>query len=381
MFSTFLYALRGHGVPVGSAEWLRFLLALRRGLITDLAGLHRVGRAILCRTEADFDKFDIAFAEVFDGLELPPDLHRRLEEWLSEAADQSAEETPEDGRSLQELWDAFLETLREQRERHDGGNRWIGTGGASPFGHSGRASRGVRVGGPAGGRGAVSIALDRRWEEYRTDRALSVRDFQRALKSLRRLTREGQYELDLDGTVRKTCENAGDIDLVERRARENQVHVVLLMDAGGSMAPHYERVSRLFTAAEGLAHFKSFTSYTFHNCVYGWLYDDIEEGRRVRTTEVLANLGARHRLVFVGDASMAPYELFSPFGWPIDDALAGIDWLRRFKRQCPASVWLNPDAQRWWNHPTVRAIGSVFPMFELTIDGLNDAVKKLRAPT
>ena len=146
------------------------------------------------------------------------------------------------------------------------------------------------------------------------------------------------------------------------------------------MAPHYERVSRLFTAAEGLSHFRSFTTYTFHNCVYGWLYDDIEEGRRVRTVDVLATLGPRHRLVFVGDASMAPYELFSPFGWPVDDALPGIDWLRRFKRACSASVWLNPDPPRWWNHPTVRAIGAVFPMFELTVDGLSDAVKRLRAP-
>ncbi|MFT4621998.1 MAG: hypothetical protein ACI8PZ_000650 [Myxococcota bacterium] len=380
MFTTFLYALRGHGLPVGTSEWLVFLRAMRSGLATDLNGMYRLARSLLCRTEADFDKFDLAFAEVFEGLELPPDLLAKLQDWLATAAEMQEGASAAEERSLQELWDAFMETLREQEERHDGGNRWIGTAGTSPFGHSGRAAKGIRVGGPGGGRSAVSVASERRWQEYRTDRTLAVRDMHVALKSLRKLLREGRWELDLDATIRRTCDNAGDIEIVESRARENQVHLVLLMDAGGSMTPHYEQVSRLFTAAEGIKTFKSFTSYTFHNCVYGWLFEDIEEGKRIPTCDVLARLGPRHRLVFVGDASMAPYELFSPYGWPMDEAVPGLEWLQRFRRRCPASVWLNPDPPRWWNHPTVRAIGGVFPMFELSVDGLSTAVNRLRAP-
>jgi len=153
------------------------------------------------------------------------------------------------------------------------------------------------------------------------------------------------------------------------------------MDAGGSMAPHYERVSNLFSAADSLKTFKSFRAYSFHNCVYGWLYRDIERMDRVRTEQVLEELTPKHRLLFVGDASMAPYELFSTYGWPASrDQLAGIDWLRRFRQRCRASVWLNPDPQRYWRHPTVSAIGEVFPMYELTLDGIRDAVKTLRAP-
>jgi hypothetical protein len=207
-----------------------------------------------------------------------------------------------------------------------------------------------------------------------------VRDFKVALRALRRLERQGDWELDLDETIRETCYNAGDIELVERRARRNQVHLRLLMDAGGSMAPHYESVNRLFSAANGLKTFKTFKAYAFHNCVYGWLYNDISQLDRVSTESVLADLGPRHRMIFVGDASMAPYELFNAFGWPKDGAVAGLEWLERFRRKCPGAIWLNPDPERYWDHPTVSAIGRVFPMYPLTIEGMRRAVRKLRAP-
>jgi uncharacterized protein with von Willebrand factor type A (vWA) domain len=222
--------------------------------------------------------------------------------------------------------------------------------------------------------------MERRWAAYRADQTLDVRDLQVALRALRALKREGPTELDLDLTIRKTCDNAGDIDLVERPARKNQVHLVLLMDAGGSMAPHAARVAQLFTAASRLHTFRSFTSYSFHNCVYDRLYTDIEALERVPTAKVLEELTPRHRLVFVGDASMAPYELFSAYGWPGEGGRPGIEWLKRFRERCKASVWLNPDPARWWPHPTISAIGRVFPMYELTVDGLRRAVRKLRAP-
>ncbi|MEZ4241166.1 MAG: VWA domain-containing protein [Myxococcota bacterium] len=341
--------------------------------------LYAVGRALLCRSEADFDRYDLAFAAAFRDAVLTPELREKLEAWLRNA--QRAEgERVEPSIADQDLWRELMERLREQTERHDGGNRWVGTGGTSPFGHGGRAARGIRVGGEGGGRSAVGMALERAWEGYRTDRTIDVRDFEVALRSLRKLVREGDTELDLDETIERTAKNAGEIEIVERRARTNQVHLVLMMDAGGSMSPHHETVSRLFSAATRTRGFKSFTAYSFHNCVYGTLYRDIEQLDRVPTEKVLGTLGPRHRIILVGDASMAPYELFSAYSWPGHDRLAGIDWLRRLRARAPSSVWLNPDPRRYWDHPTVSAIGGLFPMFELTVAGIRDAVRRLRLP-
>lgn len=380
MFTPLLYLLRAEGVPVGSGTWLAFLDAIQRGVIGDLDGLYAVGRAILCRTEADFDGFDLAFAAAFKDAALDPEVRARLEAWLERAKAGEAGERVDPGWSDEELWEELKKRLAEQKERHDGGNHWIGTGGTSPFGHSGRAARGIRLGGPGGGRSAISVATDRQWESYRTDHTLDQRDLQVALRALRRLTREGRYELDLDETIATTARNAGEIDLVERREKENQVHLVLLMDAGGSMAPHARRVEQLFTAASEIKTFRSMTTWMFHNVPYQWLWRDFESRERSPTAEVLAGLTNRHRLLFVGDASMAPYELFSAMGYGDDVRLSGHEWLRRFKERCPASVWLNPDPVNWWDHPTVSAVGSLFPMFELTVDGLRQAVAKLRAP-
>lgn len=381
MFVEFLYELRSAGIPVGLGEWNGLLAALRRGLAATPRELYTIGRALLCRSEADFDRFDVAFARSFRDAELSPELKAKLAEWLAKQVETPKGERVDPGIPDEDLWQTLMERLRQQEGEHNGGNRWVGTGGKSAFGHGGEASRGIRVGGSGGGRSAVQVAMERRWENYRTDRTLNVRDLEVALRELRKLIREGRYELDLDGTIRRTCENAGDIEIVEQRERQNQVHLVLLMDAGGSMAPHAERVSQLFTAADRTQIFKSFTAYSFHNCVYGWLYKDIEQLDRVPTEKVLSNLTPHHRLLFVGDASMAPYELFSVFSWPGGgNQLAGIDWLQRFRARCPASAWLNPDPRRYWEHPTVRAIGSTFEMYELSVDGLRSAVRRLRAP-
>jgi hypothetical protein len=380
LFGELLYATRKAGLVVGTGEYLGLLQAVRAGLIHDIDSLYRLGRSLLCRSEAEFDAWDQAFAHVFEGVALDDTARKDLEQWLDKLVDRPDGDWTQHDWDRDELWQQFMDRLRDQKEEHNGGNHWIGTGGTSPFGHAGRGSQGIRVGGAGGGRQAVSVAMERRWMNYRTDRTLDVRDLQVALRALRSLAREGSWELDLDETIDRTCQNAGDIELVERRQRQNRVHLVLLMDAGGSMAPHYEKVSKLFSAASKVKGFKTFTAYNFHNCVYGWLYKDIEQLDRVRTEHVLEQLGPRHRVVFVGDASMAPYELFQPYGWPSESALAGLEWLRRFRQKCTGSVWINPDPPRYWQHPTVSAIGQVFPMYQLTVDGMRDAVRRLRAP-
>lgn len=387
MFTELLVQLRAHGLPVGLGEWDQLLVALERGIIGTPTELYEVGRALLCRTEADFDRYDVAFARTFQGAALTDELRELLERWLAKAP---RVEGPRVDPAIadRDLWKTLLERLRQQREEHHGGNEWVGTGGTSPFGHSGRAARGIRIGGSGGGRSAVQVAPERRWERYRTDRTIDVRDLEVALRALRKLTREGASELDLRATVRRTADNAGEIELVEQRARVNQVHLVLMMDAGGSMAPYHEQVSRLFSAAARTKGFKSFTAWSFHNCVYGVLdrssTSATDGGRaeleRVPTEKVLAGWGPRHRVILVGDASMAPYELYESYAWPGQDAPAGIDWLKRVRARAPASAWLNPEPRRFWGHPTVSGIGAVFPMFELTVDGLRAAVRKLRAP-
>lgn len=383
MFLRFLWQLRARGLPVDTSSWLGFLDALTHGLAIDLDSMYHLGRAVLCRTEADFDAYDVAFAETFADLAADEALRGKLQQWLEDAIEKASHEVVDPGMTDAELWEQLLDRLRTQKERHDGGNRWVGTGGTSPFGHSGRASRGIRVGGHSSSRSAIAVASERRWAGYSKDKVLDTRDMEVALRALRKLTREGQYELDLDATIERTAQEGGDIMLEERRARENQVRVVLMLDAGGSMQPHADRVDRLFSAAARIRAFRSLDVYTFHNCVYGTLWRDAHDGERLPTHDVIQGLTARHRVIFVGDASMAPYELFGAmgYGWSDEARLPGLEWLRLIRKAAPHSVWLNPDPQRWWEHPTVSAIGAVFPMFPLTVDGLRRAVKKLRAPS
>lgn len=374
-----LYNLRAQGVKVGTGEWLAFLDGLVKGLAGDLDGVYRLGRAVLVHRENDFDAYDLAFSATFRGVELPEDLRGKLAEWLAEVFKEAeGQKLRWEFEDLEALRREFEKRLQEQQEKHQGGDYWIGTGGRSPFGHSGRAEGGVRIGGEGGGGGAVTVADERRWREYRTDLTLDVRDFKVALRALRNFSREGRQKLDLDETIRRTARNAGDIDLAERPERINRMRLVLLMDTGGSMDPHTALVSRLFSAANEMTRsFKTFEAWHFHNVPYRYLYRSYETFDRVPTAEVLDALTPEHRLVWVGDASMAPWELFNS-GWG-DQGPTGYDWITRFARKCPASVWLNPDPERFWDHPTVRAIGAQIRMFPLTVDGLKAAVRKLRA--
>ncbi|HJN78380.1 MAG TPA: VWA domain-containing protein [Myxococcota bacterium] len=380
LFLPLLFNLRAQDLKVGTQEWLAFMRGLGAGLANDLDGVYRLGRSLLVHDETHYDQYDLAFHATFAGVELAPQLKEAFEAWLTNPAlfEEGRAAGKHDFQSFEELMEAFRRTLEEQQSRHQGGNRWVGTGGTSPFGNNGRANMGIRVGGSGGGRSAVRVAGERRWANYRTDASLEVRDFKVALRALRKLAREGEEVLDLDGTVDRTCQNGGDIELFFDKDRTNKVRVVLLMDAGGSMAPYHQLVSRLFTAATELKCFKSLTHYYFHNCVYRWLYRDYENFDRLLTRDVLRELTPQHRLIFVGDASMAPWELFSSYGGFGDPSPPGIEWLRRFSSACPASIWLNPDPKTYWEHPTVRSIGEVFPMFPLSVRGLRDGTRKLR---
>jgi uncharacterized protein len=380
MFALLLFNLRGQGVKVGMGEWLAFLRGVEQGLVADLSGLYQFGRAVMVHSEAQFDAWDLAFQATFEGVELPPALSQQLQDWLREARELTAESKPVD-MDPEALRQLFLQRLKEQKERHDGGNRFIGTGGTSPFGREGAAPGGVQVGG-GGGRSATMVAGERRWTDYRVDRTLDQRDFQVALRALRNLAREGEMELDIDQSIDRTCHNGGEIELSFDRRPENRVHVVLIMDTGGSMSPHTRLVTQLFTAAKEMKGFKSVSAYYFHNAPYGWLYTSFESYQRKPIHELMREWTPRHRVIWVGDASMADYELFTAFGgdpWSgRTSGMSGLDWLRMMQRHNPASIWLNPDPERWWDHPTVNAIRSVFPMYPLTLAGLRDGIRKLR---
>lgn len=384
MFDVLLLNLRAQGIQVGLSEWMSFLQGLQKGLANTPEELYRFGRAVLCHSEAQFDMWDLAFHATFAGVELPPKLSEAMRSWLQDAGapPPELERTPVD-MTPEQLREELMKRLREQKERHDGGPYWVGTRGSSPFGSGGSSEGGIRVG-DGGGRSAVQVAGDRRWADYRVDRRLETRDLQVALRALRNLAREGRYELDVDETIDATAKNAGDIELVERRERQNRVHVVLIMDTGGSMAPHARLVEQVFTAASALDSFKTFQAWQFHNAPYGWLYSDYGKWARKPIPELLRQWTPEHRLVWVGDASMAPYELFQAWGSGAWDgsgqsSLSGLEWLLQIRRRCPASIWLNPDPERYWRHPTVEAIGRIFPMFPLTLSGVRDSVKKLRA--
>jgi hypothetical protein len=282
---------------------------------------------------------------------------------------------------LEELLKEYEKRLKEQKERHDGGDYWIGTGGTSPFGHSGRNPQGILVGGPGGMRSAVRIAEQRFFRNYRDDVTLDIRQIKVALKQLRKLNRTGpEDELDLDRTIDATCKNAGEIEFKWKRPRKNAIKLLLLMDAGGSMEPYAELCSQLFSAANSLSHFKSFKYYYFHNCPYDVLYPDIQQRKGEPIEHLIKVLEPDYKVIFVGDACMASSELMDRFGdiyFHGYQKLSGVDRLRQFKSHFTHCVWLNPEKTVLRSYPTVQVIAKIFPMYDLSLEGLNLAVKKL----
>lgn len=389
MFIDFFYELRDEGVPVGTQEWLLLQDALAKGLHgSSLQRFYHLARCVLVKSEIYFDGFDRAFLKVFEGVEGSLDIEDELLEWLKDPKNfrelTDEERAMLDRLSGDELMRKFLETLAEQTERHDGGGRWVGTGGRSPYGHGGEHPTGIRVGGPGKKRSAMKVAEERRFEDYRTDGTLDIRQTRVALRRLRQLTRNGpQSELDIDGTIDETCKNAGEIEFVFRAERRNDLRLLLLMDVGGTMDPYYEPVSRLLTALHEERGLRAFEAYYFHNCIYEELGRSARLLRResIPTGDLLRRLDSRWKVMIVGDAAMHPAELLEANG-NIDPRRGtptrGLDWLHRIKDHFERAVWLNPEPQtEWIRTQTVGLIERVFPMFHLSVDGIGEAVSAL----
>ncbi len=389
LFLDFFYALREAGLKSTLQEWRMLLECLEAGLHDSrIEGFYHVARACLVKSESDFDTFDLVFARYFEGIEGVVELPAELLEWLADP--KPFEELTDEMRAalehldLDELMRRYRETMAEQTERHDGGSRWIGTGGRSPFGHGGEHPTGLRVGGPGGKGMAMKVAEDRQFADYRTDVTLDTRNVKLALRRLRQLTRsDGPEELDIDGTIDRTCREAGEIEFVFRPRRKNDVRLLLLMDVGGTMDPYFEPVSRLLSALHEERGLRDFKAYYFHNCVYERVF---ETGRLMRsesimTADLLRTYGERWKLMIVGDAAMHPTELESSRGNinpRYETETSGLVWLDRLARHFDRSVWLNPDRPvEWAMSATCRTISSIFPMFHLSVAGLEAGVKGL----
>ena len=386
MLIDFLFELRQRKLPVSTHEWMALMQAMALGLHdSSLDGFYQLCRTLCIKDIALYDAYDEAFLAYFkdvhvDAIKLTDELRAwradpRALECLTEEQRQAFEAL-----DLDKLRALFEQRLKEQKGRHDGGNRWIGTGGTSPFGTGGNNPNAMRVGG-GGGRSAMQVADERRFREYRRDVVLDVRQIDVALRGLRRLGRDGaQDELDLDETIDKTCKNAGEIDVVFRPPRRNRVKVILLMDVGGSMDPHAELMSRLFTAASRTGRFAKFRSYYFHNCVYSAVYEDAQFRKAVPVADLLSGSDRDEKLVLVGDALMHPAELLDPGGVGFlasQNRASGHEWLRRLAAHFRSSAWLNPEPERFWSGTTIEVIASVFAMWPLTLDGLGHAVRYL----
>ncbi len=387
MFVEFLYELRKRKVPVGAQEAVALASALSQGLHeSSLDGFYHVARALLVHSEQHLDDFDLAFGEHFRGIPAKAlEITEELLEWLKDPKPMR-ELTEEERQMLQSLdlesvKQQLKDRLREQRERHDGGNRWIGTGGTSPFGRGGESKNGINIGGSSGkGKGGAMQAADaRKYKPYRSDAALDIRQIEVALRKLRAFAREGtDVELDLDGTIDATARNAGELEVIVRPPRRNNTRVILMMDVGGSMEPYREYVQQLFSAAKRATHWKELRTYFFHNCVYGrvWKSDGFQES--VNLTDLMNECGKHYKLVMLGDALMAPYELLGSAGFGDDDRVSGLEWLVKLRNHFERSVWLNPEPPRGWKGNTIEPIAKVFPMYPLTVEGLGEGVDELR---
>lgn len=399
MFTEFFYTLRRRGLDVSFNEWLTLLEAMELGLHgSQLTGFYELARCVLARSEADFDRFDLAFAEYFRGVEPVDRLPDEFLTWLAEAVD--PRELDRDavdaefggGLDLEQLKKMLAQRLAEQTERHDGGSKWVGTGGTSPFGHGGYNPAGIRIGGPGRHKSAVQVAAERDYRDFRQDAALELRQFQMAFRRLRNLTVKGdgpKDQLMLDETVQATCDNGGFLKLRFDRPRKNDVRLLLLFDSGGSMWSYSRLCARLFHAVHESSHFKELKTYYFHNCVYDDLFTTPECWYRESedTKGVLRGLNASWKILFVGDGAMAPGELLSR-GGSLDYYRAnqetGITWLRRFAEKTNHIAWLNPIPQERWETArgsrTIRMIRDEIPMFPLSIDGLDAGLHHLMAP-
>ncbi|HIJ36412.1 MAG TPA: hypothetical protein HPP59_03945 [Deltaproteobacteria bacterium] len=393
MFTSFFYLLRQVGIPVSPTSFLRLQRALGKGLINSIDDFYTAARAILVKSERYFDLYDQVFAHHFKGAELkdPEEFEldqvarAMLEEWLKDPKGMAdalgMDENELSKLSPEELLQYFLDRLKEQTEEHHGGKKWIGTGGTSPVGHSGYHPGGMRVGGVSRNKSAVKVAMDRRYRDYSQEGPLTQAQIGEALKRLRNLVPSGPMDqVDVDETIYQTMKNAGEIEIIFRRSLKDRLKVILAIDNGGwSMDPYIAVVQTLFNYAR--AQFKELKTFFFHNTIYDNIWEDPSRYRKPYSIDELMRRDPDTRVIIVGDASMAPYELMSTDGSIHIEERSTKPSLERLKFIADTfshSVWLNPKMEVEWPYTrTISVIREIFPMFELTIDGLEEAVQHL----
>ncbi len=389
MLAGFFLKLKDHKIPVSIKEYLTLIEGLKAGVISpSVDEFYVFARTALVKDEANFDKFDRAFGEFFKGVEsimgATPDIPL---EWLMKQAELKL--TPEEKALIESMggWEKLMETLKErlaeQKERHQGGNRMIGTAGTSPFGAHGYNPEGVRIGqDKSRHRRAVKVWDKREYRNYDTGVELGTRNIKVALRRLRRFARQGSpEELDLDTTINRTAKNAGYLDIAMRPERHNAVKVLLFLDVGGTMDDHIRVCEELFSAAK--TEFKHLEYFYFHNCLYDYVWKDNHRrhAERTHTRDVMHKYGHDYKLVFVGDATMSPYEIVQPGGSvEYTNEEAGSVWIQRMLSVYPKAVWLNPEPEEVW--PYRQSIGIIREimnerMFPMTVDGLERAMPLL----
>ena len=396
MFSKFFYTLKDKGLEVSLSEWLTLQDALQKGLChSSLTEFYYLARMILVKSETEFDKFDMAFDEVFKGIMSENEVGKNLLRWLDKPEMQDVFEEMRHEMNQEvitmdkdDIENKFKDRLRDQNEEHNGGSYWIGTMGKTSFGNMGGNMGGIRVGGTTGYQSAFQVVGARKYRDFRNDKVLDNRQFQMALRKLRQFSTKldiPETELDINGTVDATCNNGGCLQIVMEKPRKNSVKLLLLMDSGGTMIPYTTLLSELFQSVHKSNHYKDVKTYFFHNCIYSNLYKtpECENGEWIETEWMFRNLDSDYKVIIVGDAAMAPEELYSDSGnyrGP-NGGLSGFEWLQLMKKHYKKIVWMNPKmapGRAPWREAET-AIKELFPMYKLTVKGLNDGMIKLMA--
>jgi hypothetical protein len=393
MLIDFFYTLRAAKLPVSVKEYLTLLEALQADVVgptnpdaCTMDDFYFLARTALVKDEKHFDKFDRAFAAYFKGVEMLADFTKPIPaDWLRKEMERIlSEEQKANAPKLN--WDELMETLKkrleEQKERHEGGSKWIGTGGTSPFGNSGANPQGIRIGGKGGGKSAVKVWEQRAYRDYDDTQELGTRNIKVALRRLRKFAREGnELELDLPDTIRSTAANAGFLDIRMIPERHNNVKVLLLMDVGGTMDEHIQRVEELFSAVK--SEFKHLEFYYFHNCVYDFMWKNNRRrfAEKFPTWDIIRKYNKDYKLIFVGDATMSPYEILQPGGSvEYNNEEAGAEWVQRLIHAFPKFAWINPEPQGVWQYrQSISIIQQLMGgrMFPLTLKGLEDTMRML----
>ncbi|MBC7445576.1 MAG: VWA domain-containing protein [Polaromonas sp.] len=405
MLIDFFYTLRSARLPVSVKEFLMLLEALQAGVVGPHSGkndepddevsegaykiddFYYLSRTVLVKDEKHYDKFDRAFASYFKGVEMVADFTKDIPlEWLRKNLE--LELSPEDKAKVEKMgWDELMETLKkrfeEQKERHEGGSKWIGTGGTSPFGANGFNPQGIRIGQEKSrNRSAVKVWDQRAYKDYDDTQELGTRSIKVALRRLRKFARQGnQEELDLADTIRSTAANAGWLDIKMVPERHNNVKVLLLMDVGGTMDDHIHRVEEMFSAVK--AEFKHLEFYYFHNCVYDFMWKNNRRrfAEKFSTWDIIRKYNKDYKLIFVGDATMSPYEILQAGGSvEYNNEEAGAEWLQRLTNAFPKFAWINPEPQGVWQYR--QSIGVIQQlmgqrMYPLSLKGLEEAMRLL----